>query len=91
MAALVKLLTGSMTARPGRPSSVVATATTKGRLFSEPRPGLPPLRSPPRLGVVDLHQVTQLPRGFPCAHSLHQLVFHPPSGAIAHAQAARQL
>ena len=35
-------------ARCARPSSVVRTATTKGTLFSEPRPALPPLRSPPR-------------------------------------------
>ena len=32
----------------GFPSSLSETAATKGTLFSEPRPGVPPLRSPPR-------------------------------------------
>ena len=39
---------GWVTACRGWPSSESSTAMTKGRLFSEPRPGLPPLRSPPK-------------------------------------------
>jgi hypothetical protein len=38
----------------GRSLSSSDTAATKGTLFSEPRPGLPPARSP-EVGVVDLH------------------------------------
>src|SRR3984893_14463167 len=36
--------------RIGLPSGVVSTAATIGVLPGEPRPRLPPLRSPPRLG-----------------------------------------
>jgi hypothetical protein len=32
----------------GRPASSTETAATKGTLFSEPRPALPPVRSPAR-------------------------------------------
>jgi len=39
---------GESLTRKGWPSSLSETAATKGTLFSEPRPALPPLRSPPR-------------------------------------------
>jgi fluoroacetyl-CoA thioesterase len=44
----VKPGTGVRRTRNGRSSSVSDTAATKGTLFSEPRPTLPPVRSPPR-------------------------------------------
>ena len=40
--------TGVSLVRKGCPSSLSETAATKGTLFCEPRPTLPPLRSPPR-------------------------------------------
>ena len=44
----VKRATGVSFTRGGLASSVSDTAATNGTLFSEPRPTLPPLRSPPR-------------------------------------------
>jgi hypothetical protein len=44
----VKPATGVSLTRNGRPSSPSETAATNDSLFSDPRPSLPPLRSPPR-------------------------------------------
>src|SRR5215217_599759 len=48
MARPQKLVTRRRFRRTGLPSSVVSTAATKGVLPGEPRPCLPPERSPPR-------------------------------------------
>ena len=48
MARPQKLLTRRSFRRTGLPSGVVSTAATKGVLPGEPRPRLPPERSPPR-------------------------------------------
>ena len=48
IASLVKPGTGVTLAYSGLPWSLSETAAMKGTLFSEPRPGLPPARSPPR-------------------------------------------
>src|SRR3712207_8344306 len=49
-----KLGTRRSFSRTGLPSDVVSTAARKGVLPGEPRPRLPPERSPPRLGVIEL-------------------------------------
>ncbi len=44
----VEPLTMSSLSRMGCPASFIETAATKGTLFSEPLPGLPPEHYPPR-------------------------------------------
>ena len=44
----VKPGTGAILIYRGRPSALSEMAATKGTLFSEPRPALPPANSPPR-------------------------------------------
>jgi hypothetical protein len=48
IAARVKPDTGVILTYRGCPSSSNDSAATNGTLFSEPRPALPPLSSPPR-------------------------------------------
>src|SRR5664280_957380 len=75
-----KPLTTFMFIAIGWPSLFNETAATNGTLLAEPRPLLPPRRSPPQYTSSNW----MVPfKGWPSSHSfMHDLVFHAPSRIV---------
>ena len=74
-----------------RSDTVRGCLTSKGVLRSAPRPRLPPLTCPPKMGVIDFHDAEQRLGVVPLAHRLHELVLQHPSHVVAHLQLALEI